>query len=237
MHSVYSYALLLIGTVIIIQRSIWRKQGSYRRQAVALLVAVLAPWVGNILYLSGKSPIPYLDLTPFAFTLTVAALAWGVFGFGMIDLTPIARSLVVAEMNDGMIVIDEQGKIADINPAAQAMMQLTGSAVIGKPALLVLSPWAPMVERYADKVEVQNEISVGEGNIKRWFDLRLAPLHDRELNQVGRVITLHDITKRRLAEERVDQLTRQQQIILENIPVGVALQKIIRSSGGMSEPE
>ncbi len=82
-----------------------------------------------------------------------------------------------------------------------------------------------MVERYADKMEAQDEISIGEGNIKRWFDLRLAPLYDRRIEPGGRVITLHDITKRKLVEERIDQLTRQQQIILENIPVGVALQK------------
>jgi PAS domain S-box-containing protein len=224
-HSVYSYTLLLIGTFIIIQRSIWRKQGVYRRQAVVLLIAVLAPWVGNILYLSGNSPIPYLDLTPFAFTLTVAALAWGVFGFRMIDLTPIARGMVVEEMEDGMIVIDAQGKVADINPAARSMMNLSGSKVIGLPARDVLSPWSHVADRYTDKMEAQDEFSIGEGFSKLWYELHIAPLYDKRKNLMGRVITLHDITKRKQVEERIDQLTHQQEIILENTPVGVALQK------------
>ncbi len=78
-HSIYSYALLLIGTIIIIRRLIWRKQELYRRQALALLVAVVAPWAGNILYLSGRSPIPYLDLTPFAFTFNGRGACLGCF--------------------------------------------------------------------------------------------------------------------------------------------------------------
>ena len=224
-HSAYSYVLLLIGTIIMGLRSIWRKQGMYRRQAIVLLVAVLAPWAGNILYLSGKSPIPFLDLTPFAFTLTVVALAWAVFGFQLIDLTPIARGMVVENMGDGMIVIDSQGKIADINLSALSIMHLAVIDVIGKQALDILNPWSKIVDRYIDVLEARDEISIGDGDTKQWFELYLTPLRDRRQNLIGRVITLRDITKRKLVEERFDQLSRQQRIILDNIPVGVMLQK------------
>jgi PAS domain S-box-containing protein len=224
-HSAYSYLLLLIGTIIIGLRSIWRKQGIYRRQATVLLIAVLAPWVGNILYLSGKSPISFLDLTPFAFTLTVVALAWAVFGFQLIDLTPIARDMVVENMGDGMIVIDSQGKIADINNSALNIMRLTTVDIIGKQALDILNPWSNIVNRYVDILEARDEISIGEGDAKQWFELFLTPIRDRRKDLIGRVITLRDITKRKHVEERFDQLSRQQRIILDNIPVGVMLQK------------
>jgi PAS domain S-box-containing protein len=224
-HSAYSYILLLVGTIIIGLRSIWRKQGLYRRQAAALLIAVLAPWVGNILYLSGKSPIPFLDLTPFAFTLTVVALAWAVFGFQLIDLTPIARGMVVEGMSDGMIVIDSQGKIADLNQSAREMLQLPITNVIGKQAIDILKPWSKVVDRYIDVMVASDEIVVGEGDTKRSFELNLTPLRDRRQNLIGRIVTLRDITKRKQVEEKFDQLSHQQQIILDNIPVGVALQK------------
>ncbi len=128
-------------------------------------------------------------------------------------------------MNDGMIVVDAQGRVADINPAATAIMHLTISDVIGKAALDILRPWPRLVEQYGDRMEAHDEISIGEDDAKRWFELHLAPLYDRRSNFAGRVITLHDITQRKLVEERIDRLTRQQEIILENIPVGVALQK------------
>ncbi|MEW6241862.1 MAG: histidine kinase N-terminal 7TM domain-containing protein, partial [Chloroflexota bacterium] len=89
-HFAYSYILILAGSILI-GRALFKRQGLYRGQAAALLVAVLAPWVGNALYLTGNSPIPYLDLTPFAFTVTAAALAWAIFGFRLVEIAPIAR--------------------------------------------------------------------------------------------------------------------------------------------------
>jgi PAS domain S-box-containing protein len=200
-HSVYSYLLLLVGTVIIVLRSIWRKQGPYRRQARALLVAVLAPWSANILYITGLSPIPNLDLTPFAFTITIVALAWGVLGFQLIDLVPVARGTVVEEMDDGVIVIDAQGRLADINPAALKLINLSRAQAVGRPALEVFSPWASQAERYRDVMEALDEISVGQGEEQRWFELRLSALTDRRDRFAGRVITIHDITGRKRAQE------------------------------------
>ncbi|HMB25402.1 MAG TPA: histidine kinase N-terminal 7TM domain-containing protein, partial [Anaerolineales bacterium] len=84
-HLIYSYLNLLVGAVLIVM-AVWRKQGLYQGQVIALLAAVLAPWIGNILYLTGNSPIPYLDLTPLAFTVTTAALAWAIFGFRLVDI-------------------------------------------------------------------------------------------------------------------------------------------------------
>ena len=74
-HVAYSYLLILAGTFLVF-RSLRQRQGLHRNQAIALILSVLAPWFGNILYFSGFNPIPYLDLTPFAFTITVLLLTW-----------------------------------------------------------------------------------------------------------------------------------------------------------------
>ncbi len=78
LHVAYAYLVLIVGSFLI-ARAMFRKHGADRRQLFALLIAALAPWLGNILYLTGNSPIRYLDLTPFAFAITVAALAWASF--------------------------------------------------------------------------------------------------------------------------------------------------------------
>ncbi len=223
-HWVYSYVLLMSGTVIVL-RLVWSRQGLYRRQAVALLVAVLAPWVGNFLYTFKLSPVPSLDLTPFGFTLSVAALAWALFGYQLIRIAPIARDMVVEEMVDGMIVIDDQGQVVDINQSAQQMIGLAGLEVIGKSAAEVFKPWPDLVQKYSQVREARDEISIGEGKDRRWFELRLSPFYDRGQHYVGRVIILQDTTSRKQAEERFDQLARQQQMILDNIPVGVIFEK------------
>ena len=45
-HATYSYVLLLAGTLVLVW-ALWRSWAAYRRQAGALLLGILAPWVGN----------------------------------------------------------------------------------------------------------------------------------------------------------------------------------------------
>src|ERR1051325_1620835 len=73
---IYSNILLLVGTIFIL-RSFNRARGVFLRQNIILLIAVLTPWVGNVLYVSNLSPIPNLDITPFAFTISILVFAWG----------------------------------------------------------------------------------------------------------------------------------------------------------------
>ena len=199
-HIAYSYILLLIGTVFML-RSILRAQGAYRGQVAALMIAVGAPWIGNILYLSGFSPISLLDPTPFAFTISVVAITWSIFGFRLLALSPIARDNIIDEMHDGVIVIDTRNQIVDINPAALRIIGRPDGNVIGKPAAEVLHPWPELTQKYIDVIEASDEISFGEGPDRRWYELRLSPLYDKRKRFIGRVVTIRNITAPKQAEE------------------------------------
>lgn len=188
-HFTYSYIILLIGAILLV-RTLFRRQGMYRGQIIAMLVAVLAPWIGNILYLTGNSPIPYLDVTPFAFTVTVIALAWAIFGFYLVDITPLARDRVVDSMSDGMIVLDANRNIVDINSAAARMIGVTVANTIGQNAGEIFHPWPHLVERFRNVMEANEEISTGEGNAKRHYKVRFSPLLDQQKQLVGRIILL-----------------------------------------------
>jgi PAS domain S-box-containing protein len=216
-HFAYSYLMLFVGSVIVF-RSIWRMQGLYRRQAAILIAALLVPWLSNILFTTGLSPIPNLDLTPFAFTISVMGLTWGIFGFQLVDLSPLARDIVVDEMKDGMVVIDLRGYIVDINPAAQRLIGLSGAQAIGRAAQEVFSRWPHFVERYGDVSEVREEIVVGEGEEQNWYELHLSSLNDRQKHFRGRVITIHNITDSKRAEKHqeafLDDMRALQQIHL-----------------------
>jgi len=201
---IYAYFLLMIGTYYII-RLVRHKHGLYRGQIAALIIAVIAPWVGNFLYVAHFVD---LDLTPFGFAVAVISTAWGIFRFQLINLVPLARDTVVEEMEDGLIVIDAQGQIADINHAAATMIGLPMREAIGKPALDIFKPWPHLTKKYEDILDAFDEISIGEGEAQRWFELRLSPLHSKDKSVVGRLITLRNITKRRQADERLRHLSR-----------------------------
>jgi PAS domain S-box-containing protein len=214
-HSVYSYALLLAGTLYILR--MLRRQGLYRGQAIVLLIAVLIPWIGNILFLTGLSPLPYLDPTPFAFTLTLLALIWGIFGFSLIDLSPIARDTVMEKMSDGMLVLDAQNRVADINSAAQDLLETTAAQAVGQPIGALLARWPHLIHQYSAVQETLDEITFGQDQDQRWYEVRIAPLTDNRKRLLGRVVTVRNITGRKRMESALRESEERYRNVAESM--------------------
>jgi PAS domain S-box-containing protein len=199
-HTLYSYLLLVIGTILIIQALIQSPRQN-RGQAIALLISVLAPWVANALYTYNLNPFPNLDLTPFAFTLTGLGLSWTLFGFRLLDIMPAAHETVFENIIDGVIVMDAQNRIVDLNPAAQRVIGCSASEFKGQPAEKVLSGWPDLVDYCHNDKETHSEIVQGVNGEKRYFDLSISPLRDKHDLVTGRLIVLRDITERKQTEE------------------------------------
>ncbi len=197
----YSYIYLVAGTFIIL-RSLGKMKGLYRWQTYAIILSVVAPWIGNGLYISGSSPIPYLDITPFAFTISVVGTAWGILGFRLMDITPLARDTVLENMREGMIVLDARGRIVDINPAAGRMIGLPATQAIGKLFDDALSPWPHLAERLQRTFEGNEVITIGQGAAQRRYAVQVAPIQDRQDRAMGRVISIHDLNEETFPEPR-----------------------------------
>src|SRR5688500_12135971 len=212
----YSYILLVVGTIFIL-RSFTRTKGLFRRQNFILLIAVLTPWLGNILYVFDLSPIPNLDITPFAFAISIGVFAWGIFNYKLGYLAPLARELVVEKMPDGMIVLDVQGNIVDINPAVQKALGLSASQAIGQRAKDLFNAWPSLIARYENMLEGQDEIVLGEGEAQIWYELRMSPLLDSSDRLLGRVVTVRNITEKKRTEEALRLSEEKYRKIYENV--------------------
>jgi len=200
-HTVYSYALVLIGSVALV-RAVLRYPDLYRRQSIAMLLAAVVPWVGNAIYLAGLSPVPGLDLTPFAFTLSGLIAAWGILRIQLLDLVPVARDALVESMSDGLLVLDAQDRVVDINPAARRLLGIDHDAarshrVIGQPASTLL-PELVAPDRNVPEARVEWRL---DQTPLRYLDVQISPLQDRHGQLEGRLIVLRDITGHKQAEE------------------------------------
>jgi PAS domain S-box-containing protein len=197
-HAGYSYLLFLLGTFLLLQALI-RSPRLYRVQIGVLIAGALAPLVGNVLSTSGLVSFP-LDMTPFAFIIAGLAVAWDVCRFRLFNIVPAARSAVVDSMSGGVLVLDVQNHIVDINPAAQDILGRPASDVVGHPASQVLADRLDLLKRYCNVTEAHTEITLGEGKTQRSYDLRLSPLHDQGGHFSGRLMVLHDITEHKRTE-------------------------------------
>ena len=202
-HTIYSYAILL-GCQVLLYQAFLRSKRPYRGQAAVLALSASAPLLGNIIYLAGLSPFPNLDLTPFAFALGGLLWAIGLFRYRLLDIVPVARDTIIESMSDAMFVLDAQGRLVDLNPAAQALLGAGVGNPIGQPSAQVFARWPDMIERYRTTTKATAEIELAQ-EPHRYFDLRISPVYDRNHHLTGRLIVLRDVTERRQMEQELQQ--------------------------------
>jgi len=195
----YSQTALALGAASIISMQLTTSQ-VYRGQSIWLLLGVLAPWIGNGIYILKLGPLSNLDLTPFAFTFAGAAFAWSLFRHRLLDIIPVAQRAVMEGMSDGVIVLDPQHRVVDLNPAAARILDRPANRLVGQPFDSGVASWASRISQADTRAESPLEILHASGGTQRYFDLRISPLQDRHGVLSGRLAVLRDVTERKQSE-------------------------------------
>ena len=208
LHAGYSYALMALGTALTIQ-SMLRAPQLYRGQALSLLVAAFAPWVFNAIYILNRDTLAYVDLTPYGFMVMGLALAWSLFNFRLMDIVPVARGVLIEKIGAAVIVLDRQGRIVDINPAALTLLELPSiDAALGKSFRQFLPVGQANIQQLYDLEEVSTEVDIATPEGMRYFDVTISPLRNRSNELHGRLVLLHEITVLRQAALQIEEQNR-----------------------------
>lgn len=156
-----------------------------------IVAGALVPMVLSVSFLVGLGPLEK-DFTPIAMAVSSAAFAVGLARYQFLDLLPIVRTALVDNLREGMLVLDTRGRVADVNPAA---LRALGASRVALGSLL--RDTAPDL---ADAIASEPEATfrLGDGEDARYVDLRVSPLTDRQGQDSGRLVLLHDVTRRRL---------------------------------------
>ncbi|AGB15144.1 signal transduction histidine kinase [Halovivax ruber XH-70] len=133
-YVLYSYSLLAIGTALL-ARFIRQSNDLYRGQSTLLMIAAIAPWLSNIVYVLSDSEF---EPSSMGFTVAAVALAVAVFRYRLTDLLPIARDAIVEQITDGVVVLDRRGRVVDANPQAAPYLQGDVAAALGRDVTTVL---------------------------------------------------------------------------------------------------
>ncbi len=158
-------------------------------------------------------------MPPISFLTTGLIITVGIFRFKLFNLTPIARHELVEHMNDGLLVIDNQRLLTDINPAAKRYLAIPEDQVVGQPVEHVLPKWFKLDEFLTKAHETQVEMQ-SDGIPPRHFDVRVRPLY-KHGKLSGHLALIHDITQRQNVEK---ELSRQNEAlnIINRISLAVA---------------
>lgn len=207
-HLAYSYTLVLIGSLVLIRQAA-RTPYLYRRQLGVLLLALLIPWYANAIYILDLSPIPHLDLAPFSFTISGLGIAWSLFRLRLLDVTPVARHVLIEGMRDGVVVLDVQHRIVDLNPAAGRILGRSAKQIVGQSVTEVLPEQAALVTAAEAGTERSTQVVIDAETQRRVFELAVTRLNSRRGTPIGYLLIWHDITERVRAEAAIrDSETR-----------------------------
>jgi PAS domain S-box-containing protein len=198
----YAYALLVFSTILLVA-AFARSTPLYRRPITFLLLFSLITWLGNLAYTVGLTP-QRINLTPVTFSISGLLIAWGLFRYRILDIAPVARDVIVESMSDGVIVLDPQSRVVDLNPMAQVLIGHTLPEVVGQPLAQVLADWPALMElcheqESAGGIHTEIALNIGEEE-QRTFDLRVSPLRDQRGRMTGRLMLWHDITESKRVE-------------------------------------
>ncbi len=205
----YLYITTLLASLALLN-SLSRSPGVYRRQGAMLLVATFTPMIASLMTVSGLNPLAPLDLTPMSFIISGAAWLYGRTRLQLMDILPVARAALVEKLADGVLVLDAQNRVLDLNGAAQRFLGLTGQQAISRDLGQLLPPVVAQLPAPDNTADAHLELNLADG---KTFDAHLIALRNNDGEFYGRILTLYNISasKQTQAElRRYSEQARQQ---------------------------
>jgi diguanylate cyclase (GGDEF)-like protein len=196
-HSAYSYALIIAGTVFIL-RSMRTGGATGKAQRVMLVVGTLLPVAANLLYLSKAVPLGSIDPTPLAFSLTGLLLVVNLARFRFLSLMTAAPAAAIEQLRDAVLIFDRHGRLAYANDVAR----VSGLAEPG--------PHHAGLPLAADQVQGGSGADTVLSHRGLLLERRSGAIV-RHGRRIGSVTTFFDVTRRVTAEEEL----RKSNLLLE----------------------
>jgi len=180
------------------------------RWPVALMALGLL--TNRILYavgFSGLSPLTPTSANIIATPVGAILYAVAVFGFRILDPLPAARSVAAGQMREGMVVLDVQGRVASVNPAAASLLSVSAEQARGR-TLQELLPSLPELGDHST-----TDVALGAEPAARCYAVNVSPLQDFRGHSIGRLLLFLDVTEQRRGQAQLLEQQRTLAVIRE----------------------
>ncbi len=212
-------------------KKVLHSRNVYRKLSFTFFLVHIATVLATVPSVLQRSPLPYFLIVPhvhlvlggaqlliatsarFAHLLPIDR-AVSLFSSRFGGLVTLARDFVVEEVDNGFIVLDESGRIVDVNRTAKKMLGL--DRPVGKTLAEVTTvgpiedPGAlePIITGEKPVHELKETAWVQTDNGRRCYDVWISVLTEGD-ERAGHVILLHDITEQKYREQRLEERERE----------------------------
>jgi len=195
--------LLITAAAGLITRILIKAYHIYKWQISVFLVINMVILAAALMDKFTINIFPYLDKTPFVFVIGMAVLILTLSKSKISEIVPTAREFVLDSMEDGILVLDNNNKLLDLNLFMKKMMNPYSKNYLGKP----LKEFLPDLSSAIENPDNGKELELLHKKKSKFFDVKISNLlNSREL-KIGKVIVLRDITLRKNNEDKIKYLS------------------------------
>jgi PAS domain S-box-containing protein len=214
--SVYALSLTLINLFVfawLFYRSTQHRWPAFLMASAAIMMMVNASAAGGVTYIQS------IDFTVLALPYLIYAIA--LFGFNIFDPIPLARQMAIDQLHAGMIILNHQQRVVNLNPAAERILGLSGGQAIGR----LIGDLLPMVpeQTQTNGSEIEIEVNLKKGAQTSSYLLAISRLRDWRGHDIGSLLLLYDLTRHKQVEAALDESREIQRLIFENAAEGIAI--------------
>ena len=170
-----------------------------RWPAALILANFLFMRAAHLAHFTGHNPFAPLSAVVLSFIPAAAVFALALFSFRIFDPIRLARQAVLDQMADGILVLDVDRRVADMNRAAAAMLGATLDRARGQPAADLL-PVEIDLDQLLGRDARPVGFTTGDGDSARHTTAQATPLYDGRDRLHGCLLLLRDVTEQRRAE-------------------------------------
>jgi diguanylate cyclase (GGDEF)-like protein len=195
--AIFSFSMTLSAVFLLLAEMIQRP-GEYRAQVNLIVLGILAPLAGSLLYILKGDIVSGLDLTPLLALPASLGLAWAITRrYRLLELLPLEYLTVLKNMRDGVIVADPLQRVVYLNPIAETLLECSEAEAIGQPLNYVSNIYGGKLAGYLSGGEQRVELTFGEGSRAKVFEVTVSSVTALNAPKTGgadHMIILHDIT-------------------------------------------
>lgn len=202
-----AYSMTLLLTSLAIMLALYVHSPLHRKAIGIILLGQIAVRAAAVAQVANLASTP---INPSVQAVGLAGLAYAIalFRFGFFTQVPIAAQIVFERMTDAVVVLNPEGRVADLNREAERRLGIRRAGVLGKHLAEAVAGFPQLLQPDGRVVPPGTEIQVGDDAASRFYRVSLSPLVGGRGFRYGFLMVLLDVTdltqiRQRLFEERL----------------------------------
>jgi diguanylate cyclase (GGDEF)-like protein/PAS domain S-box-containing protein len=225
----YAFFLIMLVEGVLVY-ALYKSLIFYRSFIVTMMAAGVLPVAVAYFDYLGLSPFPYFQSTPLAVGVTALTVAYNLDRIRSGDLTQVSRTTLFKQMEDVILIVDDQGRVLDINQRALDLLRKTSEEIMKRKVGEAWPEWEEIKSRYSQyRDQARRSIQFPGGDT---YTISISELRDWRDQVMGEIILLQDVTAYKQRTDEISALLEINNLVSSTLDLN---QVLLRMAGKLLE--